>query len=107
VSVEAAVTVGPRRTFVAAALAGALIAGIVAGCEYFRDSPEQELAKGRWKECAAELRDVKLDRVDVDGRIRFTYVAGNERDRVLACLRSAGESGRPLPEAVASPVAGK
>ena len=98
---------GLRRALVAALLAAAVIAGIVAGCEYFRDSPEQTLAKGRWKECAAELRDVKLDRVDVDGRIRFAYVAGNERDRVLACLRAAGESGRSLPEAVASPPGGK
>jgi hypothetical protein len=98
---------GPRRILLGALLAWALIAGIVAGCEYFRDSPEQALATERWKECAAELRDVKLDRVDVEGRIRFTYVAGNERDRVVACLRAAGESGGPLPEAVASPPAGK
>ena len=97
----------PRRILDAALLAGALLSGIAAGCEYFRDSPEQELARRRWKECAAELRDLNLDRVDVDGRIRFTYVAGNERDRALACLRSAGGSGRPLPEAVASPTAGK
>jgi hypothetical protein len=101
------VIVGSRRALLAALLAAAAIAGIVAGCEYFRDSPEQTLAKARWKECAAELRDVKLDRVDTDGRIHFTYVAGNERDRALACLRSAGGSGRPLPEAVASPTAGK
>jgi hypothetical protein len=98
---------GPRRVLFAALLAGALIAGFAAGCEYFKDSPEQELARRRWKECAAELRDVKLDRVDVDGRIRFTYVAGNERDRALACLRAAGETGRPLPEALATPTAGK
>ena len=97
----------PRRILGAALLAGALLSGIAAGCEYFRDSPEQELANRRWKECAAQLRDVTLDRVDVDGRIRFTYVAGNERDRLLACLRAAGEAGRPLPEAVASPAAGK
>lgn len=99
--------VGPRQILVGALAAGALIAGIVAGCEYFRDSPEQELARARWKECVGELRDVKLDRVDTDGRIRFTYVAGNERDRVLACLRAAGDAGQPLPEAIASPVAGK
>ncbi|HZP38258.1 MAG TPA: hypothetical protein VFE48_17365 [Methylomirabilota bacterium] len=97
----------PRHILLGALLAGALIAGIVAGCEYFRDSPEQELARARWKECAGDLRDVKIDRVDTDGRIRFTYVAANERDRVLACLRAAGDAGRPLPEPVASPVAGK
>jgi hypothetical protein len=98
---------GPRRILFAALLAGALISGIVAGCEYFRDSPEQELANRRWKECAAQLRDIKLDRVDVDGRIRFTYVAANERDRVLECLTAAGRGGTALPEPIASPVAGK
>jgi hypothetical protein len=97
----------PRRILDAALLAGALLSGIAAGCEYFRDSPEQELAHRRWKECAADLRDVKLDRVDVDGRIRFTYVAGNERDHVLACLSAAGRAGAALPEPTASPMAGK
>jgi len=101
------VIVGPRRVLLGVLLAGALVSGIVAGCEYFRDSPEQTLAKGRWKECAAEFRDVKLDRVDTDGRIRFTYVAGNERDRVLACLSAAGAGGTALPEPIASPIAGK
>jgi hypothetical protein len=101
------VIVGPRRILLGALLAWALIAGIVAGCEYFRDSPEQALAKERWKECAAELRDVKLDRVDVDGRIRFTYVGMNERDRVLECLTAAARGGAPLPEPVASAVAAK
>ena len=98
---------GPRRILFAALLAGALISGIVAGCEYFRDSPEQELANRRWKECAGALRDVKLDRVDVDGRIRFTYVAANERDRVLECLTAAARGGAALPEPIANPVAGK
>lgn len=97
----------PRRILGAALLAGALLSGIAAGCEYFRDSAEQELANRRWKECAADLRDVKLDRVDVDGRIRFTYVGMNERDRVLECLTAAARGGAPLPEPVASAVAGK
>jgi hypothetical protein len=45
--------------------------------------------------------------VDVDGRIRFTYVAINERDAALACLAAAARSERALPEPVASAVAGK
>jgi hypothetical protein len=53
------------------------------------------------------LRDVMLDRVDPDGRIRFTYVGMNDRDRMLTCLDVAARSGQPLPEPVASAVAGK
>ena len=41
---------------------------------------------------------MKLDRVDTDGRIRFTYVALNERDRMVACLEAAGRDGVELPE---------
>ena len=84
-----------------------LLAAVGAGCEYFRDSPEQELANRRWRECAAGLHDVKLERVDVDGRIRFTYVALHERDRALECLAAAARDGRPLPEPIAGAVAGK
>lgn len=97
----------PRRAVAAILGAAALVSVVVAACEYFRDSPEQTLANRRWTECASGLRDVKLDRVDVDGRIRFTYTGMNERDAVLACLRAAGEAGLRLPEAVASPTAGK
>jgi hypothetical protein len=50
---------------------------------------------------------VKLDRVDTDGRLRFTYVALNERDRVLECLETAGREGPTLPEAAALATAGK
>ena len=88
-----------------AALLVAAAAG--AGCEYFRDSPEQELANRRWRECTSGLRDVQLQRVDVDGRIRFAYVGMKERDETLACLATAALSGRALPEPVASAVAGK
>jgi hypothetical protein len=89
----------------ATALLGRAVAGT--GCEYFRDTPEQELANRRWRQCAEGLRDVKLDRVDADGRIRFTYVALNERDRVLTCLEATGRSGPRLPEATAAATAGK
>jgi hypothetical protein len=88
-----------------AALLLAATAG--AGCEYLRDTAEQTLANRRWRECAGELRDVKLERVDTDGRIRFSYVALNERNRVVECLAAAGRDGPPLPEPVATAVGGK
>jgi len=88
-----------------AALLGLAVVG--AGCEYFRDTPEQELANRRWRQCAEGLRDAKIDRVDTDGRIRFTYVAPNERDRVLTCLEATGRNGPRLPEATAAATAGK
>jgi hypothetical protein len=44
--------------------------------------------------------------VDTDGRIRFSYVALNERDRMLTCLEAAGRDGVKLPEP-ASAVPGK
>ncbi len=84
-----------------------LVAAAGAGCEYFKDSPEQELANRRWRECTSRLRDVKLERVDVDGRIRFTYVTLADRNRVVACLAATGSDGRALPEAAALAQSGK
>ena len=84
-----------------------LLAAVGAGCEYFRNSPEQELANQRWTDCAAGLRDVKLDRVDTDGRIHFTYFALNERNRVLECIEAAERDAKRLPEPVASAQAGQ
>lgn len=83
------------------------VAAVGTGCEYLRDTPEQRLAGRRWRQCAEGLRDVKLERVDTDGRIRFTYVALNERDRVLQCLEAAGRDSLTLPEAIPSAAAGK
>ena len=83
------------------------LAATATSCEYFRDTPEQELANRRWRQCAEGLRDVKLDRVDTDGRIRFSYVALNECDRVLACLEAAGRDGPRLPEPVPGAAAGR
>ena len=89
----------PRLVRTAAAL---LVAAVGASCEHFRDTPEQELANRRWRECTSELHDLKLDRVDVDGRIRFTYFSLHERNRALECLAAAAQSGPPLPEPVST-----
>jgi hypothetical protein len=99
----------PRALLGPLAAALPLLALIVVGtgCEYFRDTPEQELASRRWRQCAEGLRDVKLDRVETDGRIRFTYVALNERDRMVGCLEAAGRDGAKLPEPIPGAVAGK
>ena len=91
---------GPAAALLALAMAGS-------GCECFRDTAEQELANRRWRECAGGVRDVKLERVDTDGRIRFSYVALADRNRVVACLEAAGADGRVLPEAVPLTQAGK
>jgi len=93
------------RLLPAAALLTVTAAGT--GCEYFRDTPEQELANRRWRQCAEELRDVKLDRVDTDGRIWFTYVTMSERDQMLECLEAAARQGPRLPEPVPGATAGK
>ena len=89
--------------------AGAILAVALAvtGCDYVRDTAEQKLAAERWRACAAPIRDVKLDRVDTDGRIHFTYVALHERDRALECLEAAGRSGVPLPPPVSEVIAGR
>ncbi len=94
----------PRLAGAGAILAAALA---MAGCECFRDTAEQKLAAERWRVCVASLRDVKLDRVDTDGRIHFTYVALHERDRALECLEAAGQSGAPLPPPVSEVIAGR
>jgi hypothetical protein len=87
------VTSGAR---LAAALG--LLAAVTAGCECLRNTAEQEHANRR-RECAREQPDVKLERVDTDGTIRFTYVVLHARDRVLACLEAAGRDGARLPSA--------
>jgi hypothetical protein len=92
-----------------ARLAAALgmLAAVVAGCDCLRNTAEQEHANRRWRQCTRQQQDVMLERVDTDGRIRFTYVALNARDRVLQCLEAAGRGGPRLPDPIASAVAGK
>lgn len=89
------------------AAAVSVLTAVAAGCDCLRDSAEQEQARRHWRECTRNQRDVTLERVDTDGRIRFTYVALNARDRVLECLEAAGRDGTRLPPPVASAQAGK
>ncbi|HEY7040104.1 MAG TPA: hypothetical protein VID28_14685 [Methylomirabilota bacterium] len=89
------------------AAALSVVAAVAAGCDCLRNTAEQEHANRRWRECAGDQRDVTLERVDTDGRIRFTYVALHARDRVLECLEAAGRGGPRLPDPIASAVAGK
>jgi len=98
------VTVVSRLATAALLLAAAAV-GV--GCDVFRDTPSQELANRRWRECTRERRDVKLERVDTDGRIRFSYFSLNDRNLVLECLEAAGRDGAKLPEPVAAAVGGK
>jgi hypothetical protein len=84
-----------------------MLAAVAAGCDCLRDTPEQEHANRRWRVCTRDQRDVTLERVDTDGRIRFTYVAVHARDRVLECLETAGRDGARLPTPVASAQAGQ
>jgi hypothetical protein len=71
------------------------------------NTAEQEHANRRWRECTRQQQDVTLERVDTDGRIRFTYVVLHARDRMLACLEAAGRDRARLPTPVASAQAGQ
>lgn len=79
-----------------------LLAPVTAGCDCLRNTAEQELANRRSRECARGPHDVTLERVDTDGRIRFTYVALHARDRMLACLEAAGRDSARLPPPITS-----
>jgi hypothetical protein len=60
------------------------------------NTPQQDLAYERWAKCGTGF--VQLDRVDLDGRILFTYTDSSGRQTVLGCLAEAGRTGPPLPE---------
>jgi hypothetical protein len=77
------------------------------GCALFlgacaiANTPQQDLAYARWAKCNAPY--VSLDRVDVDGRITFTFSSEGTRQEVLQCLAEAGRTGPPLPTPVGVP----
>jgi len=98
------VTRAPRLVG-AAVLAALATSGT--GCDYLRDTAAQKVAGRRFKACAAAVRDVRLDRIEPDGRIHFTYVSIDERDRLLRCLEEAGRDRERLPDPLPASPAGK
>jgi hypothetical protein len=73
---------------------------VAAGACATANTPQQELAYERWAGCGTGF--VQLDRVDLDGRIRFTFTDSAGRRAVLECLADAGRTGPPLPEPLGS-----
>jgi hypothetical protein len=74
-------------------------------CAAFANTPQQNLAYERWAQCSRGL--VTLDRVSVDGQIRFFYTNPVDRRDVAQCLSDAGRAGPPLPPPVGvAPVGG-
>jgi len=74
-------------------------------CATFANTPQQNLAHERWAQCSHSL--VTLDRVSVDGQIRFLYTNPVDRRDVVQCLSDAGRAGPPLPPPVGvAPVGG-
>ncbi len=69
---------------------------LVIGACATANTPQQDLAYERWAKCGT--RFVQLDRVDLDGRILFTFTDSSGRQAVLQCLAEAGRTGPPLPE---------
>src|SRR5262245_52303766 len=65
-----------------------------------KDTPEQEVAYARWKECAGRSTLLSLDRVEPNGRIMFSYYLESDRQTMMACLAKADQAGPRLPEAV-------
>jgi len=77
------------------------------GCAFFlgacaiANTPQQDLAYARRAKCSAPY--VSLERIDLDGRIRFKISNEGSRQQVLQCAASLGEAqGRRFPSPWAS-----
>src|SRR5262245_976998 len=66
------------------------------------NTPAQNLAYERWAKCGGAF--VQLQRVDLDGRISFTFSDASRRAAVLQCLTETGRAGPTLPEPRANPL---
>jgi hypothetical protein len=81
------------------------LAVALGACAVLENTPQQDLAYERWAQCARPL--VTLERVSVDGQIRFLYTNPVDRRDVAQCLSDAGRAGPALPPPVGvAPVGG-
>lgn len=77
------------------------VGALVSGCAALQNTPAQEVAYERWRACAPpSSAAVEIQRIDVDGRIRFWYVVELEGRAVVECLDRAGRGAANLPEPV-------
>ena len=67
-------------------------------CATLANTPQQDLAYGRWAQCSRPF--VTLMSVSVDGQIGFLYTNPTDQRDVVDCLRDAGRTGPPLPPPV-------
>lgn len=89
----------PRITLrTAFGIVGSCGLALVVGACAITNTPQQDLANERWAKCAVPF--VRLERVDIDGRITFLFSNAADRRDVLQCLADAGRAGPPLPEPV-------
>lgn len=68
------------------------------------NTPQQDLAYERWAKCNSPAG--QLDRIDLDGRIRFRYSSPAGQQEIAQCLADAGRGGPPLPAPVGMGVPG-
>ena len=67
-------------------------------CATLANTPQQNLAYGRWAQCSRPT--VTLEGVSVDGQITFLYTNRVDQRDVVQCLSDAGGAGAPLPPPV-------
>jgi len=74
------------------------LAFALGACATFANTPEQDLAYGRWARCSRPF--VTLQSVSPAGQIEFLYTNPTDRRDVVQCLNDAGRIGPPLPPPV-------
>jgi hypothetical protein len=87
----------PFRTLTAVVVRSSGFALFLGACA-IANTPQQDLAYARWAKCNAPF--VRLEQIDLDGRITFRSATAGSGQEVLQCLADAGRTGPTLPEPV-------